>query len=210
MTAIDQTAIERLGIPRLLLMEHAGMAVAAAVRALAAPPAAVAACCGGGFNGGDALAALRLLHHDGYRTAAILTTPPAALRGEPAVYARILQRLGVRLMDAAGPARVRDAAFAAAAVLIDGLLGIGLRGPVREPAAGLIRRMNAARAPVVAVDLPSGLDGDDGSVHGYAVRATVTVACGLAKQGCLRGQGPAHTGRLMVDDITFPPALLTP
>ena len=210
MQAIDAAAIDTLGIPRLLLMEHAGLAVARAVRALRPPPASVVACCGSGFNGGDGLAAARHLHQWGYQLRIILAAPSASLAGEPAVFARILARLGVPLVEWTRPGQAPLAPLAAAAVLVDALLGLGLRGPVREPAASLIQHMNASRAPIVAVDLPSGLDGDDGSIHGPAVRAAVTVTFGLPKQGCVQGAGPAHTGRLVVDDITFPPPLLTP
>jgi NAD(P)H-hydrate epimerase len=72
----------------------------------------------------------------------------------------------------------------------------------------MIRGINASGRPVVAADVPSGLDADTGLVQGVAVRATVTVTFGLPKQGCFLHEGPAHTGALIVDSITIPPALL--
>jgi NAD(P)H-hydrate epimerase len=70
--------------------------------------------------------------------------------------------------------------------------------------------MSGAGKPVVAVDIPSGLDGDSGRVQGAAVRAAVTVTFGLPKRGCLMAEGPAHTGELIVDPITIPRSLLIP
>ena len=209
MRAIDAAAIDMLGIPRLLLMEHAGVAVARAARELRPPPAVVVACCGAGFNGGDGLAAARHLTSWGYRVSVILTGAMDSLAGEPAVFARILARQRVPFIDAARQPGEASTQVAAAVMLLDALVGVGLRGPIREPALTLIQHMNAAAVPIIAADVPSGLDGDDGSVHGLAVRATVTVSFGMAKQGCARGQGPAHAGRLLVDDISLPPELLT-
>ncbi len=208
MRTIDAAAIGTLGIPRLLLMEHAGLAVARAARELRSPPAVVVACCGAGFNGGDGLAAARHLANWGYRVGVVLTGAMESLAEEPAVFARMLARRRVPLIDAARQPEQASAQVAAATLLLDALAGIGLHGPVREPVFTLIQHMNAAAVPVIAADVPSGLDGDDGSVHGLAVRATVTVSFGMAKQGCARGEGPAHVGRLLIDDISLPPELL--
>lgn len=213
MQAIDRTAIETLGIPRLLLMEHAGLAVARAVRNLASTSSAtIAVCCGAGFNGGDGLAAARHLQEWGYALRILVAGRVDRLREEPAIFARILQRLGVEIREclSADDAAAAGPWLADAAVLIDALLGIGAQGPVREPIASLISRMNAAGKPIVAVDIPSGLDGDSGRVQGAAVRAAVTVTFGLPKRGCLMAEGPAHTGELIVDPITIPRSLLIP
>jgi len=201
MQQIDTTAIESFGIPRLLLMEHAGLAVARAVQSLIQPTRQhVLVCAGTGFNGGDGLAAARHLHGWGYPVRIVLTAPVSQLTGEPAIYATILQRLGVPFADAN--------AIKNSALLIDALLGIGIHGAVREPAATLIRLMNQAGKPIVAVDVPSGLNADTGQVQGVAVRATTTVTFGMIKQGCLMNEGPAHTGSLIVDPITFPAEVL--
>ena len=95
-------------------------------------------------------------------------------------------------------------------LIIDALLGIGARGAVREPMRSLIDRLNRSGKPILAVDIPSGLDGDTGLAQGIAVHATVTVTFGLPKQGCMRGAGPAHVGRMIVESITIPRALLDP
>ena len=213
MQAIDRTAIETLGIPRLLLMDHAGLAVFRAVYRLAPDPTAcIAVCCGTGFNGGDGLATARHLSQAGYALRVLVTGGVDRLREEPATFARILQRLGVELYECltAEEAEAAGPRLADSAVCIDALLGIGTEGAVREPIASLIERMNRAGKPIVAADIPSGLDGDTGRVQGVAVRATVTVTFGLPKRGCLIAEGPAHTGELVVDPITLPRSLLVP
>jgi len=213
MEAIDTEAINALGIPRLLLMEHAGVAVARCARTLLPKPAQpIMICCGSGFNGGDGLAAARHLHDWGYRLHLLLTTQREQLRGEPAIYATILERLGLSLhtvtaSDVSEHGLV-SSWMAACGLIIDALLGIGAHGPAREPMRSLIVRMNAARKPIVAVDVPSGLDADTGAVHGVAVNATRTVTFGLPKRGCFLDEGPAHVGSLQRDSISLPRHLL--
>jgi NAD(P)H-hydrate epimerase len=215
MQSIDTEAIDTLGIPRLLLMEYAGLAVARCARTLLPRPTQpIMICCGSGFNGGDGLAAARHLHDWGYRLHLLLTARRRdQLRGEPVIYATILERLGLSLR-AVTASELSDGAIepwmAACGLVIDALLGIGVRGPVREPMRSLILRMNAARKPIVAVDVPSGLDADTGAVHGVAVKATCTVTFGLPKHGCFIHQGPAHVGSLRLDPISLPRHLLEP
>jgi len=211
MQQIDAAAIETIGIPRLLLMEHAGLAVARAAQQLCPEPSApVVVCCGTGWNGGDGLAAARHLSAWGYPLWILVTGRVDRLREEPATYAGILQRFGLALRECleAEDTAILSPWLADCGVVIDALLGIGTRGAVREPAASVIARINRAGRPVVAVDIPSGLDADTGRVQGIAVRATVTVTFGLAKRGCLLEEGPAHVGALVVDPITIPRRLL--
>ena len=211
MQALDAEALDTYGIPRLLLMDQAGFALARVVPVmLPRGSQPVMICAGTGFNGGDGLAAARHLHGLGYPLQVLLTGPVAHLSGEPAIFATLLQRLGIGITDVSA-AHALDAApswFEACALIIDAILGIGLRDAVREPAAALIRLINASGKPVIAADVPSGLDADSGSVRGVAVRATTTVTFGLPKRGCFMNEGPAHTGTLLVDPIGFPPQLL--
>lgn len=211
MQAVDRAAIETYRIPRLLLMEHAGWAVAnAARRLLPNGPTRILICCGQGFNGGDGLAAARHLHADGHSLRLLLMGRVSDLREEPATYAAMLAALHVSVQEVASPAALGllDDALRECGLVIDALLGIGAQGTVREPMASMIRRINASGKPVLAVDLPSGLHGDTGAVQGVAVRAAATVAFGAVKRGCLVGEGPAHAGAVSVDSITFPPMLL--
>lgn len=211
MQAIDQAAMERYGIPRLLLMEHAGLAIARVARAMMPQPQRpMLVCCGTGFNGGDGLAAARHLQAWGYAVAAVLLGPRQGLREEPLTYARLVEQLGVPLTGCESVAAVDalERHVSPCGLIIDALLGVGMQGAVRDPMASLIRRLNASRIPILAADIPSGLDADTGDVRGVAVRAAATVTFGLPKQGCRLNEGPAHTGTLIVDPITMPRALL--
>lgn len=212
MQEIDETAIDTLGIPRLLLMDHAGLAVAHATRELLAPAdrGSVLVCCGTGHNGGDGLAAGRHLDRFGLRPTILLLGRVSELRAEPAAFAAILHRLGLPIREITSE-RELDAAAAllsGADAVVDALLGIGLRGEVRPLPAALINLINRAGRPVISADVPSGLDADSGHPLGSAVYATVTVSFGLAKRGLLTASGSAYVGRLMVDPITLPPRLL--
>lgn len=211
MQQIDAAAIDRYGIPRLLLMEHAGLAVAHTVSSLSPDPTIpIVLCCGTGYNGGDGLSAARHLHAWGYAPRVILTGAMAQLRTEPRTYAKILTRLRIPLMELTGTGRFERAKrwIESSALIVDALLGIGVRGIVREPIASLMDVLNRSGKPIVAADIPSGLDGDTGLPQGRAVKASVTVTFGLPKQGCFIGRGPAYTGTLITEPITFPPALL--
>jgi hypothetical protein len=115
MQALDSAAIGTFGIPRLLLMAHAGLALARAVKLLAAPGAPVLICCGGGFNGGDGLAATRHLECAGYDVRVLLVVPRESLRSEPAAFAGIVERL-VQVRDMAAAADLTNIAMRFAAV----------------------------------------------------------------------------------------------
>ncbi len=211
MTQIDQAAIDRFGIPRLLLMEQAGLAVARAVQSLTQSCSQrILVCCGSGYNGGDGLCAARHLADWGYHPQVVLASPAERLREEPAIYARILKALGVPILEIDsrnGPDVFRQWLGQAGAV-IDALLGIGLKGALRPSYATLITLLNQSRKPIVSVDIPSGLDADTGMPHGAGVMATVTVTFGLPKQGMVLGQGPKHVGQLLVERIGIPHVLL--
>ncbi len=207
MQRIDHTAINTFKIPRLLLMEHAGLALARAVHQQAsAHVGAVLVCCGTGYNGGDGFAAARHLLLWGHRVRVILTGRRAQLREEPAVYAAILTRLKVEQLELTTAAQLRrcEAWIRWSDVVVDALLGIGVQGLVREPVASLIRRINASEKPVIAADIPSGLNGDTGEPCGIAVRATMTVTFELPKQGCFTRPGRGYAGDVRLVPIGIP------
>ena len=213
--ALDLQTIETVGIPRLLLMEHAGMALAHVAcrlwltlprsRRAASPPIVI--CAGSGYNGGDGLCAARHLSQAGCRVRVLLSGSQERLAREPRIYADILRSTNVPVSEIS--ANDAETALARAGIIVDALLGVGLRGPVRPSVAALIHRINAARRPIVSADIPSGLDADTGAPQGVAVMATSTVTFGLPKRGLLIGQGPRHAGRVEVADIGIPRRLMT-
>jgi hydroxyethylthiazole kinase-like uncharacterized protein yjeF len=153
---------------------------------------------GPGDNGGDALYAGAELRRRGVTVAAVLADPARAHPGGLAA----LRAAGGRqvALDDAGPADL----------IVDGLLGIGARGPVREALLPLVRWSLDSAAPVLSVDIASGVDPDTGEVAGPAVRAATTVCMGALKAGLLVGQGRLHTGRLRLVELGLGPQLPAP
>ncbi len=219
---LDRLAEERYGIPMLLLMEHAGLAVARVVDGLLRRTAVatrntdanrlrqrrsrVVCACGGGNNGGDGFVAARHLIRLGVRVDVFGTVPLRALKGDARLNGRILAKQGVALRPLKRKKdleRFRRALQAADAV-VDALLGIGARGAVREPLARVIRLMNASGASIVSVDVPSGLDARTGRCLGDCVKARRTVTFTALKTGLVRGQGPRKAGTVRVADIGIP------
>jgi ADP-dependent NAD(P)H-hydrate dehydratase / NAD(P)H-hydrate epimerase len=209
-SALDRESQAR-GISVDTLMENAGRAVAAAAEALAGGAygrrAVVVA--GKGNNGGDGLVAARYLADRAMGVCAILLEPPEALR-EPA--STNLERLGAgrpnaRIRPFSMPVLVRE--LDRADVVVDAIFGTGFRGVPENAAAEAIEAIGSASAPVVAVDIPSGVNGESGAIEGSAVRADVTVTFGAAKPGVVLLPGAANAGIVEVDDIGFPDELLT-
>ena len=180
---------ERFALPVEWLMEAAGWQVARHCRGRAY------VVCGKGNNGGDGLAAARHLHRWG-RLAGVACIDRAALKGPAAKEAEALEAVGVTI--AAEPD------FEAAELLVDALLGTGLTRAPEGAYAGWIRGLNAAGRPILAVDVPSGLEADSGKAHDPTVLATTTVTLGLAKPGLLTPGGRACAGEIWVADIGVP------
>ncbi|MEV5413865.1 NAD(P)H-hydrate dehydratase [Thermopolyspora sp. NPDC052614] len=160
---------------------------------------------GSGDNGGDALYAGARLARRGARVEAILAGSRAHQGGLAA-----LRAAGGRVIEHAGHAEHAGRAVAAADLIVDGLVGIGAAGALREPYAGLTELANGADATVVAVDVPSGVDASTGRVEGAAVRAHLTVTFGACKTGLLIDPGASHVGTLEVIDIGIGPHLPDP
>ena len=203
--AVDRICIETYGIPGLLLMEHAALALKRCVHDLLPhrPVTPVLIVCGGGNNGGDGYALARLLHLEGWPVRLLAATPFEKLTGDAEVQARICHALGLPT-ESATPERIRDADVA---LVVDALLGTGLTSPPRDDAAGLIRAINALQCPVLAVDLPSGLDADVGRPLGATedcVRASLTCTFVAEKAGF--DVASEWLGQVVVGDIGAPEA----
>lgn len=208
--AFDRFTTQERGVPEPTLMESAGRGVAEVVQRLY-PRGEVVAVVGAGNNGGDALVALRTLAAWGRDVRAVIVAdrPPA----DPLLHGWNVDSVRD---DVAG-----DGAWdmlATADVVLDGVFGTGAEGAPRARQARAIGAINGAPAPVVAIDIPSGVDAASGTAAGETVRAGVTVAFGWPKLGTLIGEGRVLRGRLVVVEIGFPPvpegqfgaALLTP
>jgi NAD(P)H-hydrate epimerase len=210
LTAAETRTLDReteaRGTPVTLLMERAGLAVARAALGLAggAYGRRAVVVCGKGNNGGDGLVAARHLTRWGMAAEVFLLDP--ALREPAAANLEAARRAGIPVRPFAPGALRRS--LRRADVAVDAVFGIGFRGGAEGEFADAIGLLNEAGVPVVAVDIPSGVEGDTGAIRGPVVQADVTVTFGAPKLGTILFPGAAAAGVLEVADIGFPPDLL--
>ena len=202
MREMERAFLEGTLYPSILLMEHAAQAVTDELARLAPAGSRVLFLCGGGNNGGDGCAAARLWMARGGKAEVWLLRSPSHMRGDAGVNARLLSACGAQLTVLYGdlPQIPSDTA-----AVVDALYGTGLSREIDGPALDAVRAVNDSGLPVVAVDIPSGVDGATGQVLGEAIAASVTVAFHRAKHGHLLFPGRALTGRLVVADIGILP-----
>lgn len=211
MRALDRRVTEERGIPALELMENAGKAVAVEAAAFLkeggkeVAAAAVVVCCGRGANGGDGLVAARHLAGMGAMVSVFLC-PPKKDSDYPELVRVNLQKAraaGVRVAQA-GESAGLAAALASCDLALDALLGTGSRGQPAGAIHHMIQELARAEKPVIAVDLPSGIDSDTGGHGGAFVTAALTLTLGFPKRGLLAAQARRHVGALKVLDIGYP------
>jgi NAD(P)H-hydrate epimerase len=211
---LDRRAIEEYGMPSVVLMENAGAGAAGVASRMLGDPCGmdVLVFCGKGNNGGDGFVVARHLHNKGACVTLVLGCRPEEIPsgGEAGVNLAIAGAMGLPLLVAEDEAGRREACGLAkrADLLVDALFGTGLSGDVRDPYLSLIRLINAADKPVLAVDIPSGLDANIGKVLRAAVRADRTATFVLPKRGFRLQEGPAHVGAVDVIDIGMPRELV--
>ncbi|HET6947628.1 MAG TPA: NAD(P)H-hydrate dehydratase [bacterium] len=204
---LDRRATEQHGIPVTKLMDSAGRRVAQAARELLRTyPGPVIVLAGKGSNGGDGLVAARYLAGHGIPVTAILIGSESEYAGEAQRTLREARASGVGVTVPEDPGGLRSL-LASAALIIDALFGTGFRGPARGLAADLIQAANVSKTPILAVDVPSGLNSDTGHPEGPVIRAAATVTMGLPKVGLLLYPGAELAGTVYVADIGYPPAL---
>ncbi|MEO1236853.1 MAG: NAD(P)H-hydrate epimerase [Planctomycetota bacterium] len=220
--AVDGYAIERAGVPGLVLMENAAINVAGVVMdvlrehyVVDADSARVAVVCGGGNNGGDGYAVARQLASFGLSPTVTAVSDPARLTGDAAAMHRAWLGVGGGVTPALETAAVEAAAcgWAEAHVVVDAVLGTGYgeeRGAMRPTAAAAVAAINQkTTGHVVAVDVPSGLDADTGrpAAGSDAVRADVTVSFLAEKAGFAVPGAGGYLGRVVLADIGLPEAV---
>jgi ADP-dependent NAD(P)H-hydrate dehydratase / NAD(P)H-hydrate epimerase len=196
MRAVDAWAIEQEGIPSLDLMERAGEGLARITAEAATGDGPVRIVVGKGNNGGDGLVVARLLRQEGREVEVMALGDPAELTGDPAANRDRL--------PGPPPGDFDPDRLAGASVIVDAMLGTGFEGEPREPVAGAIAAINAADAPVVACDVPSGVNASTGEVSGDAVRATVTGTFHGSKIGLHVAPGTFHSGAVHTIPIGVP------
>lgn len=200
---LDRLAIERLGTPGIVLMRRAGQAAYRAVLRQWPQTRSLTVCCGRGNNAGDGYVIAGLGASRGLQVQLLQVGSSDALKGDAARARDWAIEQGVVIESFA------ETAPCVGEVVVDALLGTGIRGEVRPEFAAAIGWINDCGRPVAAVDLPSGLDADTGTVLGCAVRAQLTPTFIACKRGLLTGAGPAQGGTVVFDDLSLPPELFS-
>lgn len=195
MRLIEETHLRNTGGSIDELMARVGAAVADKATALVGLPAAVVIFCGKGNNGGDGFVAARLLQQRGYAVRAVKMAEDSAYAGPAAVALAAASHAGVPIEDYES----RD--IGPAELIIDALLGFGLKGALRGSLAEVVEKINHSGVPVLSVDLPTGVDADDGSVEGKAVRADHTLTFTAPKRGLYLLPGAEYAGEVELADI---------
>ena len=208
MIEIDRAMIEDCGIALIQMMENAGRSLAhlARERFLGGDPRGkrVVVMAGTGGNGGGALVCARRLTGWGADVHVVVSRPDEAFTQVPGHQLEILRRMGVPIAVAGNTDPTLNAE---PTLIIDGLIGYSLQGAPRGTTADLIRIANAQPAPVLSLDLPSGVDADSGEVCDPAGRAAATLTLALPKVGLRAPGAEGHVGELYLADIGVPPSL---
>jgi NAD(P)H-hydrate epimerase len=198
MGAADAAAIAEIGIPGAVLMERAGVAATEAILARYPDARVAAVVCGGGNNGGDGFVVARLLQGAGWDVECLLAAAPDGLPPDARRNHDIACRLGIPMRDG-----VRRARLTRADVIVDALLGTGFHGTPRPDAARVIAAMSGLPG-IVAIDIPSGVDGSTGMIAGDAVAAELTVCFHGRKLGTAVEPGRSAAGDVVCADIGIP------
>ncbi|MBN1103469.1 MAG: NAD(P)H-hydrate dehydratase [Deltaproteobacteria bacterium] len=208
MQEMDRLTIQELGVPGAVLMENAARGATRVFLEHFDPPAGarVLLVCGRGNNGGDGYVMARYLSVAGMDVTVMVLSELDRIRGDALLNLAIIRKMGLEVLEAPGPqkwAAYRDRRRSCDFV-VDGILGTGLSSEVRGFYAEVIEEINGLKRPVMAIDMPSGLNADTGQVMGVAVRADLTVTFGFPKIGQLVFPGAGLVGRLVRIDIGIP------
>lgn len=213
---VDRLAVERYGLPSIVLMENAAIGLGARAIAMLGSRGLGGAVvlCGPGNNGGDGFAAARHLHNAGCEVVVLTSGEPGASRGDAATNLGVLRAMGLSIgrLDRSSGAEQLEQAMRRPMLVIDALLGTGLRDAVRGVVRDVVMQVNRrdTGVPVLAVDVPSGLDCDTGDPAGggVAVEADETVTFVGLKRGFLRLSAQRWTGEVTVAGIGVPRELV--
>ena len=205
----DQRAIEDLGMPGIVLMETAGLRVVEYILTLLPKGARIVVLAGPGNNGGDGLVTARLLVKAGFSVTLWSTVKPTAYRGDAGINEKFLAKTEFplhRLAEKDDFDHFRED-LDRADLLVDAILGIGTDRQVEGLLAEIIDTVNLSNVPVLAVDIPSGVNADSGAVMGRAIKANWTVTFALPKTGLLLHPGAGLAGEIIVGEIGIPVSL---
>lgn len=208
--ALDKKALEKFGIPTLILMENAGRAIMEeALKNLKSSQSKIAVFCGKGNNGGDGFCAARHLLVKGFKPDVYLVCKINDVENEAKINLSMLLKMKQRIIQI----DPRNLSFLRKRIgeydlIIDALLGVGTKGPIRPAYQQVIDLINSLDRYVLSVDIPSGLDATTGEVRGRCIKADQTVTFVAKKLGMVRGMGRKYCGKVIARSIGLPEAFL--
>jgi len=209
---MDRLTIREIGIPGVVLMENAARGATRVFLDHFDPPenSHVVLLCGRGNNGGDGYVMARYLHQEGLKVSVIVLSEFEKISGDALLNLEVIRRMDLEIWEVPGSdewTKTREV-ITACDFIIDGILGTGLNSPVRGFYGKIIDEINALSKPVMAIDIPSGLNADTGQIMGKAVKADLTVTFGFPKLGQLIFPGADLVGRLTRIHIGIPDAVV--
>ncbi len=212
MQELDRKTINDLGIPGIVLMENAGRGTCEQIkRHFPDVKKKIVVLCGSGNNGGDGFVIARYFYNKGFKTSVYLFSAADKVRGDAKINLQAFQQMGGQVLETTDDEQWKRAGndIKHAGLIVDAMLGTGLSSEVRGLYKLVIEDINALPLiPVVAVDIPSGIDATTGKILGTAVKADLTCTFGLPKRGLVLFPGLFHTGNLEVIDIGIPGQLI--
>lgn len=208
MKEMDRLTIQEMGIPGVVLMENAARGAARVFleHFLPSPGARIVILCGRGNNGGDGYVMARYLHNKGLNVIVILLCETDRISGDALTNLEIIKKMNLEIIEAANVERWTSVSklLDDSDYIIDGILGTGLNSDVRDYYGQVLNDVNGSGKAIMAIDIPSGINADNGQIMGTAMKADLTVTFGFPKPGQLTYPGTELTGRLVKIDIGIP------
>ena len=212
MKMLDQAATEEYGVPGLVLMENAGLRVVEVIREILGEVRGkiITVFVGKGNNGGDGFVIARHLLNLGAEVKVLAVNDLADSTGDAAVNQDIWQRMEQKIyaLEHGDGINIVRLVIMNTDLIVDAIFGTGFRGKMPEKVGRLVEALNSSGKPIVAVDIPSGLEADTGKALGPCVRATHTVTFALPKLGLVMEPGVGYAGELHIADISLPALLI--
>lgn len=208
MAEMDRYAIEKIGIPGMVLMENAGRKVVSVIKEMlgTVENKNIIIFCGKGNNGGDGYVVARDLLNMGANVQTYLVGRFEDVKDDAKRNLLILKSLGYGVLQISRLEHIES--HMGAHLVVDALLGTGVKGALKGFMSEIADHVNKIDAPIVAIDLPSGVETDTGAVSGACVRASATITMAFVKRGLLLSPGREHAGRVVVADIGIPKSII--
>lgn len=211
MRKIDQRAMEEYGISGLVLMENAGLKVFNNIKNIYPNliEKEIAIIAGSGNNGGDGFVVARHLYNYGVKVKVLLLCSFNKVKGDAKINLNIIDKMGIELLEIV-PSRIQEIEeiIGVSDIVIDAILGTGLKGMVAGLKAKIIDMVNRSGKEIVSIDIPSGLNADTGRIEGICIKANYTITLALSKIGLSIYPGVSYVGKLIIEDISIPQSLL--